>query len=47
MNVVGGKYRFNESRKHSMASVFYYSPTLLKYHGVPEENVAGTAPHCI
>lgn len=47
MNVVGGKWSLSKSRKHSAASVFYRSPTLLKYRGVAEENVAGTAPHCI
>lgn len=45
--MVGGKYRLNKSRKSSMASVFCHSPTLLKYHGVPEDNIAGTASHCI
>lgn len=47
MDVVGGKYRFSKSRKCSMASVFYCSPALLKYHGVLEENIAGIALHCI
>lgn len=36
--MIGGQYRFSKSREHSMASPFYYSPSLLNYY---EENVAG------